>query len=100
MFRGEFSISVAAVDDEAVIAFVLDQPVLDELAHQVCSNLAGFMVLPDLGKLLLELQDLDLLVLGINLLLLCRLLVGFDLGLCSSPFAADLQHVRGHALSH
>ena len=91
---------MAAVDDEAVVAVVLDQAVLDELVHQVGRHLAGLMVLPELGELLLELQDLDLLVLGINLLLLCRLLVGFDLGLCSSPFAADLQHVRGHALSH
>ena len=91
---------MAAVDDEAVVAVVLDQAVLNKLVHQVCSHLAGLVVLPELGELLLELLDLDLLVLGLDLLLLCRLLVGFDLGLCSSPFAADLQHVRGHALSH
>ena len=91
---------MAAVDNEAVVSVVLDESILNELVHQVGSNLASFVVLLELGELLLQLQDLQLLVLRCEFLLECRFLVGLDLGLGPPTLAADLQHVRGDALSN
>ena len=82
-----------AMDDEVVISILLDQAVFDELTHEVGCNLASCMILSELLKFLLELEDLNLLVLSILFLLLCCFLISLDLSLSSSSLACDLQHV-------
>ena len=84
---------MGTVDDEVVISFVLDQSVLNELAHQAVGHRPGLRFFLELHDLLL--QGLDLLVLRqvVNLLLRSCRLFFFDLGLSSASLTAGLQHV-------
>ena len=91
---------MAAMHDELVLAGVLDQAGVDELAHHVCGESASLDVLGQLHHLLLEGMDLRILGLLLCLLLSSGLLVGLDLRLGAAPLGADLQHVGGHALGH
>jgi len=75
---------MGAMDDKVVLPVVLDQAILDELAHQVCCHLACCVILSELSKFLLELENLHLLILSIHLLLSSCFFVSFDLSLSSA----------------
>ena len=96
-----------AVDDELVLACLMDQAVLDELAHHVSRqrpSLVGFLEFHHLLLQLLELGthllNLDVLLGFVLLLLQLGLLVGANL--CHGPtaLARGLQHVRADSLGH
>ena len=63
------------MEDEVVFSVLLDQAIFDKLAHEVGRNLSSCMVLAELSKFLLELENLHLLVLCIQFLLLGRFLL-------------------------
>ena len=91
---------MAAVYDELILAGVLNEAGVDELAHHVGGQLAGLGILGQLHHLLL--QGVDLCILGILLgyLLSSSLLGSLNLCLGAASLGADLKHVRRHALRH
>lgn len=93
-------VSAGTVDDEVVISFVLDQSIIDELAHQTVCHGPSLDIFLELHDLLLQGVDLLVLRLVFNLFQCRCCLLFFDLGLCSAPLAAGLQHVRRDAFRH
>ena len=93
-------VSLGAVDDEVVISFVLNQSVLNELAHQTVGHGTGLHLLLELHNLLLQGMDFLVLRLIVKLPLLCSRLFLFDLGLGAAPLAAGFQHVSRYAFRH
>ena len=93
-------VSAGAMDDEVVISFLLDQSVIDELAHQAVCHGPSLDIFLELHDLLLQGVDFLILCLVINLPLRCSRLLLFDLGLSAAPLAAGLQHVGRDAFGH
>ena len=77
---------------------LLTHAIVDELVHQASGCLPGLKFLLHLLHLDLHLLELGKFLLSISLLLSSSLLLGLDLGECTAPLAADLQHVGGDAL--
>ena len=83
-----------------VLSSLLHHAVVDELAHQVGSSLASFEILLHLLHLSLQGVKLGQLLLSFRFSLCSSLLLGLDLLQGAAPLAADLEHVRGHALGN
>ena len=93
-------VTSGAVNDKVVISVMLDQSILNELAHKAVGHRSGLDIFLELHDLLLENVDFLILRLVIDLLLCCSLLFFFDLGLSSAPLATGLQHVGRYTFRH
>ena len=95
----ELLITVAASNDESVVAGLLDDAGGDELGHQVSCRLARLHLVLELLQAVLHLVELGDLQGLFGLQSLFLLLLGFDLGLCSFSLRSHLQELGTNALA-
>ena len=96
----EMLVSVAAMYGELGVAGLLDDSGLHELRHQLGGCLGGVRVDLELIHLGLQLGEMGEFGLCLHLFELGLLLVFANLLHGTAPLAADLEHVRRHALRY
>ena len=91
---------MTAVDDEGVVAGLLDQAGVDELRHQAGGGLPVLHLVLQLIDPALEIVDGGELEGLLGVLLFFLLLLGLDLCFSPAPLRAHFEHLGADAFAH
>ena len=91
---------MAAVDNEGIVAGLLDQAGVDELRHQAGGSFAALHLVLQLIDPALELVDRGELEGLLGVLLFLLLLLGFDLRFGPAPLRAHFEHLGPDTFAH